>query len=94
MLTVRPPILGLSLRLLLENEEDAGLVKDDSLVKDLAGLTSDPEGLDLTYEVVGASDATDFDFDGSKLMTAAAILDTIISRSPDNPNTDGSRNRC
>ena len=69
---------------LLENEEDAGLVKNDSLVKDLAGLTSDPEGLDLTYEVVGASD---FDFDGSKLMTAAAILDTIISRSPDNPNT-------
>ena len=81
-----PPVAPSALSVILnENDPDeGGLVKDDKEVMDFAGVGSDPEGRTLTYD----TEATGFDFDGTKLMTMGPIPDTIVVRSNDNPNTD------
>ena len=76
-----------------ENESDAGLVEDNTEVRDFAGVGSDPEGRDLTY----STEATGFDFDGTKLMINLPGNTTVDPVVPsgivditrgDNPATD------
>ena len=66
--------------ILNENDSGDGLVTDETEVKDFAGVGNDPEGRALTY----STDATGFEFVGTKLMTSAAIPD---SRRGDNIDT-------
>lgn len=77
-----PPTVPATMSLdLYENDKDAGLVDDNTVVRDFKGVGSDPEGRDLTFRTAAAG----FDFDGTKLMVNGAIDD--FTSAGDNPAT-------
>ena len=71
-------------RTIEEDDTGVGFVEDNASVMDLTGLSADPEGLGIEYEVVGTED---FDIDEDNILRVNGAIDDIVERG-DNPDTD------